>query len=249
MDRLLEMTALAEREHFWFHGFRRFVRPLLAEAARHVEGRLPSILDCGCGTGNNLQMIGQYGRAFGIDLTYSGLAYARRHRERLIAQASATALPFPDRVFDIVTSFDVIYALDDAGAAAALKEMYRVMRPGGYLVLNVAALPALRGNHSVLGGEVQRYTRGSLRRHFERAGFSVKRLTYTNASILPLVAGVRFAQRLFGHRESTQEISVPARPVNAALTGLLAAEAAAVRWIDMPIGSSLLALVSRPRAG
>jgi ubiquinone/menaquinone biosynthesis C-methylase UbiE len=194
-------------------------------------------------------MIGQYGRAFGIDLTYSGLAYARRHRERLIAQASATALPFPDRVFDIVTSFDVIYALDDAGAAAALKEMYRVMRPGGYLVLNVAALPALRGNHSVLGGEVQRYTRGSLRRHFERAGFSVKRLTYTNASILPLVAGVRFAQRLFGHRESTQEISVPARPVNAALTGLLAAEAAAVRWIDMPIGSSLLALVSRPRAG
>ena len=241
------MTARAEREHFWFHGFRRFVRPLLEEAVEHVEARVPSILDCGCGTGNNLQMIRQYGRAFGIDLTYSGLAYARHQRERLIAQASATALPFPDRVFDIVTSFDVIYALDDTGAARALNEMYRVMRPGGYLVLNVAALPALRGNHSVLGGEVQRYTRRSLRRHFERAGFSVKRLTYTNASILPLVAGVRFGQRLFGHHESTREISVPARPVNAALAALLAVEAAAVRWVDMPIGSSLLALVSRPR--
>jgi SAM-dependent methyltransferase len=249
MDRLLEMTARAEREHFWFHGFRRFVRPLIAEAARNIDGRLPSILDCGCGTGNNLEMLRQYGRPFGIDLTYSGLAYARHHRERLIAQASATALPFPDRVFDIVTSFDVIYALDDAGAATALKEMYRVMRPGGYLVLNVAALPALRGNHSVLGGEVQRYTRGSLRRHFEGAGFSVKRLTYTNASILPLVAGVRFGQRLFGHRESTQEISVPAWPVNAALTALLAAEATAVRWVDMPIGSSLLGLVRRPPKG
>jgi ubiquinone/menaquinone biosynthesis C-methylase UbiE len=194
-------------------------------------------------------MIRQYGRAFGIDLTYSGLAYARRHRERLIAQASATSLPFPDCVFDIVTSFDVIYALDDVGAATALKEMYRVIRPGGYLVLNVAALPALKGNHSVLGGEVQRYTRSSLRRHFESAGFSVKRLTYTNASILPLVAGVRFGQRLFGHRESTREISIPARPINAALTGLLVAEAAAVRWVDMPIGSSLLALVSRPTDG
>ena len=246
MDRLLEMTARAEREHFWFHGFRRFVRPLLEEAVEHIEARVPSILDCGCGTGNNLQMIRQYGRAFGIDLTYSGLAYAQRHRERLIAQASATALPFPERVFDIVTSFDVIYALDDTGAATALNEMYRVMRPGGYLVLNVAALPALRGNHSVLGGEVQRYTRGSLRRHFERAGFSVKRLTYTNASILPLVAGVRFGQRLFGHHESTREISIPARPVNTALAALLAVEAAAVRWVDMPIGSSLLALVSRP---
>jgi ubiquinone/menaquinone biosynthesis C-methylase UbiE len=246
MDRLLEMTARAEREHFWFHGFRRFVRPLLAQAARDVEGRIPWILDCGCGTGNNLQMIRQYGRAYGIDLTYSGLAYARGHRERLIAQASATALPFPDRVFDIVTSFDVIYALDDAGAATALKEMYRVMRPGGYLVLNVAALPLLRGNHSVLGGEVQRYTRRSLRRHFEQAGFSVKRLTYTNASILPLVAGVRFGQRLFGHRESTREISVPAGPVNTALTALLAVEAAIVRRVDMPIGSSLLGLAARP---
>jgi SAM-dependent methyltransferase len=245
MDRLLEMTARAEREHFWFHGFRRFVRPLLDEAARTIENGGARILDCGCGTGNNLQMLRRYGRAYGIDLTFSGLAYARHRGEPLIAQASATALPFPDRLFDIVTSFDVIYALDDRGAAEALKEMYRVMRPGGYLVLNVAALPGLRGNHSVLGGEVQRYTRPALRGHLERAGFSVKRLTYTNASILPIVAAVRFAQRLAGQRESTREISVPVRPINVALTAVLAAEAAAVRFVDMPLGSSLLTLASR----
>jgi hypothetical protein len=112
-------------------------------------------------------------------------------------------------------------------------------------LLNVAALPGLRGNHSLLGGEVQRYTRRSLRAHLERAGFSVKRLTYTNASILPIVAGVRFAQRLVGHRESTQEIMVPPAPVNRALTGVLAIEAAVLRVVDMPIGSSLLALARR----
>jgi SAM-dependent methyltransferase len=246
MDRLLEMTARAEREHFWFHGFRRFVAPLLDQAAGALGRERLRLLDCGCGTGNNLRMLRRYGPAFGIDLTYSGLAYAQRHGERLAAQASATALPFGDRVFDIVTSFDVIYALDDRGAGTALKEMYRVMRPGGYLVLNVAALPGLRGNHSVLGGEVQRYTRGGLRVHLERAGFSVKRLTYTNASILPLLAGVRLGQRLLGHHESTQEISIPPRPVNAALSAVLAIEAAALRVVDMPVGSSLLTLASRP---
>jgi ubiquinone/menaquinone biosynthesis C-methylase UbiE len=243
MDRLLDATARAERDHFWFHGFRRFVAPLLAEAA---AGRTDlRILDCGCGTGNNLQMLRRFGRAAGIDITFSGLAYARRQGERLVARASAFTLPFSVNTFDLVTSFDVIYAFDDRQAAAALSEMHRVLRPGGHLLLNVAALPVLRGNHSVLGGEVQRYTRRGLRRHLQRAGFQVRRLTYTNASILPIVAGVRFAQRLRGHRESNAEMTVPAAPINAALSGLLAIEASALRVMDMPLGSSLLALARK----
>jgi len=240
MDRLLDATARAERRHFWFRGFRRFVMPLLDRAA--AGRRDLRILDCGCGTGNNLRLLRNYGTATGIDITFSGLAYARGQGERLVARASATSLPFSDGCFHIVTSFDVIYAFDNAMAAAALSEMHRVLRPGGHLVLNVAALPILTGNHSVLGGEVQRYTRKGLRRHLERAGFSVQRLTYTNAAILPLVAGVRFAQRLVGHRESNREMSVPSPPINLALSGALAIEAAALRVVDMPLGSSLLTL-------
>lgn len=243
MDRLLDATARAEREHFWFHGFRRFVAPLLARAA---AGRTNlRILDCGCGTGNNLRMLRRYGRALGIDVTFSGLAYARAQGERLVARASALTLPFSDEAFDLVTSFDVIYAFDDAMTAAALSEMYRVLVPGGHMVLNVAALPILRGNHSVLGGEVQRYTRRGLRAHLEKAGFSIVRLTYTNASILPLIAGVRFAQRLRGHHESNAEMSVPWAPINKALAGLLAIESAALKVVDMPLGSSLLTLAKK----
>ena len=244
MDRLLEATAHAEREHFWFRGFRRFVTPLLDRAA--AGRRDLRILDCGCGTGNNLRLLRRYGRPAGIDITFSGLAYARRQGERLVARASAASLPFSADRFDLVTSFDVIYAFDDELAGRALAEMHRVLRPGGYLVLNVAALPILRGNHSVLGGEVQRYTRRGLRGHLERAGFEVRRLTYTNAAILPIVAGVRFAQRLGGHRESNRELTVPAAPVNRALSGLLAIEAVALRAMDMPLGSSLLTLGQKP---
>ena len=244
MDRLLDATARAERHHFWFHGFRRFVTPFLDRAACGRRGL--RLLDCGCGTGNNLRLLRRYGSAAGIDLTFSGLAHARRHGEQLVARASAASLPFSDRTFDIVTCFDLIYAFDDRTAALALAEMRRVLVPGGHLVLNTAALPALRGNHSVLGGEVQRYTRTSLARHFVQAGFQIERLTYTNASILPLVAAVRLAQRATGHHESTREIAVPPAPVNAALAGLLALEAAALRVVDMPLGSSLLALVRRP---
>ena len=217
MDRLLEATARAERDHFWFHGFRRFVTPFIERA---IAGRRnPLILDCGCGTGNNLTMLRSYGRACGIDITWSGLAYARQHGERQVARASATQLPFPAGQFDLVTSFDVLYAFDDAMERDALNEMYRVLRPGGQTIINVAALNVLKGNHSVLGGEVRRYHRAELKNHLERTGFTVLRITYTNFTLLPLVAGIRFAQRLAGHQESTSEMTVPAPPVNVALSG------------------------------
>ena len=245
MDQLLDVTARAEREHFWFRGFRRFTAPLLERAVAGVAD--PRILDCGCGTGNNLRMLRRCGRACGIDLTFSGLAYARRGGERQVAQASALSLPFSDDTFDLVTSFDVIYAFDDEMAATALGEMHRVLRRGAALVLNVAALPILRGNHSILGGEVQRYTRAGLRRHLERAGFVIERLTYTNASILPIVAAVRFSQRLRqgGHELSDSEMTVPSPPLNFTLASLLALESYALRAVDMPLGSSLLTLARK----
>jgi ubiquinone/menaquinone biosynthesis C-methylase UbiE len=243
MDRLLEATANAERHHFWFHGFRRFMQPVLAEAVRGVPS--PRILDCGCGTGYNLAMLRRYGRAWGIDITWSGLAYGRRQGERSLARASAASLPFPSGSFDLVTSFDVLYAFDDELERAALNEMYRVLRPGGQILINVAALKFLRGNHSVLGGEVRRYSRGELRAHLERTGFRVRRITYTNFSLLPLVLSVRLLQRIGGHRESKLEMTVPSRPVNALLTALLMLEARALKFTNMPVGSSLLALAVR----
>jgi SAM-dependent methyltransferase len=243
MDRLLEATARAERDHFWFRGFRRFIEPLVAEAAGDVH---PEILDCGCGTGHNLRMLRRYGRAYGIDLTWAGLQYARGRGERSVARATVGQLPFADGRFGLVTSFDVLYSLDDEVERRALGEMFRVLRPGGRLIVNVAALDALRGNHSVLAAEVRRYSKADLRQRLETAGFRVTHSTYTNFSILPLVAAVRMKQRLSGHVSSHDEISVPFGPVNAVLSGLLAVEAAALRVVNMPLGSSLLAVAQKP---
>jgi ubiquinone/menaquinone biosynthesis C-methylase UbiE len=243
MDRLLEATARAESRHFWFRGFRRFVTPFVAAAAEAKAQ--PSILDCGCGTGNNLPLLRTFGRATGIDLTWTGLEIAHRRGERRVAQASATHLPFADASFDVVTSFDVIIALDDGAEAQALTEMFRVLRPGGRLVINVGALEMLKGNHSILAAEVRRYSRGMLRQRLERAGFAIRRITYTNASILPLTLAVRLAQRVSGHKESQDEIAIPAAPVNLALSSALALEAAALRVVNMPFGSSLLALAEK----
>jgi SAM-dependent methyltransferase len=248
VDLLLEATYRAEQRHFWFRGFRRFVAPLIADAARGRGDLL--VLDCGCGTGANLALLEPCGCAIGIDLTMRGLEFAKTYGRRRLARADAARLPFPDDCFDLVTSFDVIYSLDEDAERRALREMTRVLRPGGALLVNVAALPILKGNHSVLALERRRYTRAMLRERLEGAGLRVSRLTYTNAVLFPLMLSVRLAQRALGFAESErdagQEISVPPAPVNALLAWLLGLEALVLRHVSLPFGSSLLALAWKP---
>ena len=159
-----------------------------------------------------------------------------------------TAVPFPTGSFDLVSSFDVLYALDDRDEREAIAEMYRLLKPGGFALVNVAAMKQLRGDHSVLSREIRRYSRHDLRRRLEDAGFTIVRLTYTNATLYPPMAIARLIQRRRGlrnEREAQHEISVPPEPLNAMMTGALLLESVWLRWFNAPFGSSLLCLAHK----
>ena len=247
MEPLLRATARAEASHFWFRGFRYFVTPLLRQATNGVSD--VRLLDCGCGTGANLGLLARFGRAYGFDMSAAGLNIGREHGRTRLVRATVAAIPFPDNAFDVVTSFDVLYALESEVEKSAVAEMYRVARPGGFLVVNVAAMKALSGHHSVLSREVRRYSRASLERLLTGAGFTIARLTYTNASLFAPMLLVRAIQRmrqLPSEEGATQDITVPPAPINALLTGVLRAESWWVRLADNPFGSSLLCLARKP---
>lgn len=249
MDRLLELTSLAEQSHFWFRGFRWFMRPFLARAA--AGPARPRILDCGCGTGTNLAMLEPYGEVYGFDLTWRGLQFAHERGRRRIVQASIDAIPFATGSFDMVTSFDVFQTLPDPVERGAARELARVLRPGGSAVLNFAALEVLRGGHSVLAEEVRRYRPAQVRRLLEGAGLEVERLTFAFAAVFPLMLAARVGHRWRrggGTAEAGEwEIEVPPEPVNGALTLALGAEALALRAVNMPFGSSIICLARKPR--
>jgi SAM-dependent methyltransferase len=252
MDDLLDLTSRVEATHFWFRGFRRFVEPAIEEIADNRRDLY--VLDCGCGTGHNLAtLLRPYGHAFGFDLTPAGLAHARAARLRL-ARADMSAIPFQSGRFDLVTSFDVMqYVRDDA---AVMKEMARVVKPGGGLVVTAAALDVLRGGHAGTWPEVRRYTTGRMRSIVEGAGLTIRHLTYLFASLFPAMLAVRAVGRASGAGGASGaseaggddwEMRVPPTPINAALTGMLAIEAALSRRIPMPAGSSVLVVAVKPR--
>ncbi len=249
MDLLLDRTRRVETRHFWFRGFRRFVRPLVERAARGRRDQ--RLLDCGSGTGVNLAWLARFGRAWGVDLNAYGVALARSAGHARTARASVARLPFRDAAFDVVTSFDVLVCLSEEDERRAADEMFRVLRPGGAAVVNVAAMDILRGNHSVLSEEVRRYDRARLRGLLEAAGFAVERLTHTNTTLFPLVLVQRTLQRAVGLASpdrAAEGLRVPAAPVNEVLAGLLAVESVALRVVSFPFGSSLLCLARKPEA-
>ena len=189
-----------------------------------------------------MSWLAEYGDAFGFDLTWNGLALGHRLGRSRLARASIDAMPFPSASVDIATSFDVFQVLPDAVERSAIQELWRVLKPGGHLILNVAALEMLRGHHAALSQEVRRYTPTSLRQLVEGAGFQIERLTFVYASIFPVMLPVRVAQR-WSRRTSPRhefDITTPPAPVNAVLTALVRIEAAALRAVNMPVGSSIL---------
>jgi hypothetical protein len=131
----------------------------------------------------------------------------------------------------------------------AVREMSRITKPGGAVVISMAALDVLHGDHSEVWREYRRYTPAMARALAEQAGLRVERVAFMFAALFPLMLLSRSWQRLTRPYRAVRDdtdISVPVAPVNVALSGVLRAEAALARRIPMPFGSSLLLVARKP---
>ncbi|HEX4949491.1 MAG TPA: class I SAM-dependent methyltransferase, partial [Blastocatellia bacterium] len=189
-----------EAQFWWFVGMRDITASLLDPYLPQTQDRV--ILDAGCGTGGNLEWLRRYagnGTIIGLDYVGTALQFCRQAGHDQLVQASATHLPFAAATFDLVTSFDVLVQIPGAGADdQALREMARVLRPGGLAFVRAAAYAWLRSGHDAALDTQRRYLLRELREKLERAGFTIKRATYANSALLPVAAVRRLAMKPLG---------------------------------------------------
>lgn len=231
-----------EGTHWWFAGRRRIIAGFVEQICRELKTERPRILDVGCGTGANLELLGQYGEAEGVDISTDALSFCRARGLERVRQGAAESLPYDDNSFDLLTALDVVEHLDDD--VAGLKEMRRVLKPGGRALLFVPAFMFLWGVQDDVSNHRRRYTLNGLRRAVREAGFEVERATYANITFFaPILLG-RALMRATGIRPSTEN-NINVSALNGLLGRVLGAEGPLLRHINFPFGVSAICVARR----
>lgn len=243
-----------EERHWWSLGMRDIAGALLDTLYRGRTGL--RILDAGCGTGIMMTWLGRYSRPLdveGIDISEHALAFCRQRGLPRVARASALDLPYAADAFDLVVCNDVIQHLPDAaGDAAALREFFRVLAPGGCLLIRTNSRCGWRAAQLSGTADYRKYSRELLERATSEAGFAVLRASYVNMvmSFGPIVR--RYLQSRADVRYQDQGLRVRAlpawlAPANAALRLLLRMEGWLIARtpLRMPFGNSLVLLARK----
>src|ERR1044072_8537020 len=147
-----------EESHWWFVGRRQIIKSFLERVVRQLKTdreRL-KILDVGCGTGANLELLAQFGEAEGVDVSSEALSFSRERGLNKVKQGAAEALPYADGSFDLVTGLDVVEHLDDD--LAGLREMRRILTRAGRALVFVPAFMFLWGVQDDISNHRRRYT-------------------------------------------------------------------------------------------
>lgn len=235
----LERIARMEEWHFWFRGRRAYIESWLTRIALSHSERA---LDIGCGTGWMVRWLASKGvRSIGLDSLAPALARLRAYHPTLSGvQGDAERLPFRAASVSLILCLDVLEHLDDR---QALQEAWRVLTPGGWLILAVPAVPGLWSARDEAAGHRRRYTRALLRQRLQEAGFCIVDLRFYMFLLFPLIALTRWLGRF---RPSLQEIEErPPSLLNSMLSHLLRLEIGIGRHIPWPWGSTLLALARK----
>jgi SAM-dependent methyltransferase len=233
-----------EQRYWWFLGRRRLALGLLERWTRRARGL--ALLDVGCGTGANLLAFRRFGSVAGCDISPAAVEFCRKRGiAEAVLQPDTDRLPFPDGRFDLITCLDVIeHIKDDVGM---LREMRRVLKPGGAAFFTTPAFPALWSVHDESLHHMRRYRRRELVDKFAAAGFAAERVTYLNGLLLPLIVPVRWLRdRLTRSKGASSDFNLELHPaLNAAFLAVFSAEAAWLRLAPLPFGLSLCALARR----
>jgi SAM-dependent methyltransferase len=227
-----EMAA-TEGRHWWFSGRRAILTSVIE---RFELSRKAKILELGCGTGGNLEMLSRFGEVAAMETDDAARAIALEKtggRFEIRAGRCPDRIPFAGRRFDLVCMIDVLEHVDEDGAT--LEALRGLLAPDGRALLTVPAYRWMWSRHDEFLHHKRRYTAGELRSKAVGAGLRVTTLSYFNTLLFPLAATARLL--------NVEGSDVPPAPLNRLFQAVFSTERFVVGRLALPFGVSLLAVL------
>jgi SAM-dependent methyltransferase len=240
-SKLINTEKSLEERYWWFIGRRAILDRVLSRLVRHTN----IAVDIGCGSGRNMLMLRKYAdHVLGFDRSPTALRLAAA-RGFPIACADAHSIPLADSSVNLLCAFDVLEHIDDD--MQALSEFQRVLQRGGLLLLNVPAYRFLWSEHDEALLHRRRYTASELHSKLTRSGFQVLLRTYTVFFPFFPIVFYRLFRGIFPKDPFAPRASHVMLPdwANGFLVALLKVEALLMTSINLPFGTSIMALAQR----
>lgn len=235
-----------ECQHWWYLGMATITKAILNRwYSPKVKLR---IFDAGCGTGATIiSFLENYGTVTGCDISAEALNYCRLRKIDRILQASISNIPFKQQSFDLVSSFDVLSDIGISNDAISMKEFFRVLAPGGRVIIRLPAYDWLSSQHDNAVQTVKRYNSKQIASLLTQSGFLVEHISYANTILFPFALVYRMAGKFSRHgAEKTSDLSIEFKFMNQILKMILQFEAKPVAHIGLPYGLSIFAVGRKP---
>lgn len=236
-----------EDTYWWFVGRHRLAEGLIrqrygqADPAAHPL----TILDVGCGTGAMSARLTRWGSVVSMDFSPLALQFSRRRGLKHLLGADAMKLPLLSNRFDLITVMDVLEHLPDD--QAAMREFFRVLKPGGRVIATIPAYKHLWSEHDVALMHHRRYVRKEVSERFQAAGFHIEKLSHTMTTLYPVVSlQRRLNAKQPPHNPPQAAMPLFPTPVNSLLTGLFTLENTLARAINLPFGVTIFCVAQKP---
>lgn len=224
--------------HWWWRARERVV---LAQLDRvRPPGGWRRALDVGCGDGLLFPALRGYAACVeGVEPDADLVTRAAREDGTIHVRPFDSSFA-PGHAFDLALFLDVLEHLDDPDAVVA--HAASLMESGGTLLVTVPAFMHLWTTHDDINHHRTRYTRSRLTALLE-PHFALDTARYLFRWVHPVKAAQHVMEALL--RPEPTPAGIPPAPLNTALYALSRAEETLLSWLDVPVGSSLLAVGRR----
>ncbi len=231
----------SETEHWWFQAR----REILLQVIKSFVPKGASVLDVVCGTGFILEKLQHDYDAHGLDHAEVAVNYCHERGLTFVKQGLLGEETFNNKKFHLISFLDVIKHIEDDLAVLLAAKPY--LSENGVVMITVPAFEFLWSAHDEIHHHKRRYTKETLTELLQKAGYTMRYISYFNTLLFPMIALVRVIGNLTGRRNAS-DAKPQSKFVNEMLYRVFESERNLLPNVSLPFGVSLLAVAEAKKS-